>query len=186
MSDVAPAGAPSRRRFLLHLAAPLALGLTGLLPREAAAAVRERSLPLHHRHTGESLRVVYFADNRYLKPGLRAAAHLLRDWRRDEVHPVDPKLLDLLWALRRKLEADGPIEILCGYRSPATNAMLRRRQRGVAKNSLHMQGMAIDLNVPGRSLKAVRKAALSLGRGGVGYYPRSGFVHVDTGPVRTW
>jgi uncharacterized protein YcbK (DUF882 family) len=186
MSDAASPGDPSRRRFLLQISSPIALALVGLPSREAEAAVRERSVVLDHCHTGESLRAVYYADGRYQREGLRAAAHILRDWRQGRAHAVDPELLDLLWALRRRLEATAPIQVLCGYRTPATNAMLRRRSRGVAKNSLHMQGMAVDFTVPGRSLKAVRQAALSLRRGGVGYYPRSGFVHVDTGPVRAW
>ena len=186
MSDVARSGGSSRRRFLMHISSPIALALIGLPSREAEAAIRERAILLHHRHTGESLRAVYYADGRYLREGLRAAAHHLRDWRQDKEHTVDPQLLDLLWALRRRLDSTEPVQVLCGYRTPATNAMLRRRSRAVAKNSLHMQGMAIDLQVPGRSLRAVRAAAVSLRAGGVGYYPRSRFVHVDTGEVRYW
>lgn len=174
------------RRFVLRLAAPLALSLASLTPRPAAAAIRERALALHHCHTGESLRTVYFADGRYLPEALRAATHHLRDWRVNKAQPIDPALLDLLWALRQRLEATAPIEVLSGYRSPETNAMLRRRQGGVARNSLHMRGMAIDLRVPGRSLGTLRRAAMSLKGGGVGYYPRSDFVHIDTGPVRYW
>lgn len=186
MSQPATSGCLSRRRFALQLAAPLALSLLGLSSREAEAAVRERSVHLHHVHTGETLRTVYYADGRYLPEALRATARHLRDWRLNQAKPIDPKLLDLLWSLRRRLDANAPIEVLCGYRSPKTNAMLRRVSRGVARNSLHMRGMAIDLQVPGRSLRTVRAAAMSLRAGGVGYYPRSGFVHVDTGDVRYW
>ena len=113
---------------------------------------------------------------------------ILRDWRADRARPTDPALLDLLWALRRRLgTGDRPVEVACGYRTPETNAMLRRRDAaGVARDSLHLRGMAVDISVPGRSLREVRAAAVGLRRGGVGHYPRSGFVHVDTGPVRCW
>lgn len=187
MSPSAVPACLSRRRFVLQVACPLALApLVGLSPREAEAAGRERRVLLHHAHTGETLNAVYYADGRYQADALKAAARHLRDWRQNRAHPVDPKLLDLIWGLRRKLDTKGPIEVLCGYRTPATNAALRRRSRGVARHSLHMEGMAIDLHVPGRSLRAVRAAAVSLKSGGVGYYPRSGFVHVDTGAVRYW
>jgi uncharacterized protein YcbK (DUF882 family) len=168
------------------LIAPALIGLLGLAPRQAEAAVRQRSLLLHHLHTGETLNSVYFADGRYLPEGLRAITHHLRDWRVDRARPVDPELLDLLWALRQRLGSTAPVQVVCGYRSPETNAMLRRASYGVARNSLHMRGMAIDLRVPGCSLHNLRRAAMSLRRGGVGYYPASGFVHVDTGSVRYW
>ncbi len=187
MSQSAESGCcQSRRLFVLRVVSPLALAMVGLSPREAEAARRERSVLLHHAHTGETLKVVYHADGRYQADALKAAARHLRDWRQGKAHAIDPKLLDLIWGLRRKLETKGPVEILCGYRTPATNALLRRRSRGVALHSLHMEGMAIDLHVPGRSLRAVRAAAVSLKAGGVGYYPRSNFVHVDTGAVRYW
>jgi uncharacterized protein YcbK (DUF882 family) len=166
--------------------APALLGALGLAPRQAEAALRQRALLLHHLHTGETLSSVYFADGRYLPEGLKAITHHLRDWRVDRARPIDPDLLDLLWALRQRLESTAPIQVVCGYRSPETNTMLRRRSYGVARNSLHMQGMAIDLRVPGRSLRTLRLAAMSLRRGGVGYYPASDFVHVDTGSVRYW
>ena len=185
MDEQASCGSLSRRRFSLGLATALSLGLASR-PRQAEAAIRERSLLLHHLHTGETLKTVYFADGRYLPEALRAAAHHLRDWRVDQARPIDPELLDLLWAVRRRLESSAPVQIVCGYRSPSTNAMLRRRSRGVARSSLHMRGMAIDLRVPDRSLRALRNAAVGLRGGGVGYYPRSGFVHIDTGHVRHW
>jgi uncharacterized protein YcbK (DUF882 family) len=197
-----PAPAAFRRRALLGMAAPLALGLAAA-PAALAAPVpipaarpgtatgrRERAISLHHRCTGEAVRVVYHADGRYLAEPLRAVDRLLRDWRADRARPTDPELLDLLWALRRRLDAeDRPLEVVCGYRTPETNAMLRGRGGnggGVARDSLHLRGMAVDLAVPGRSLEEVRTAAAGLRLGGVGYYPRSGFVHLDTGPVRRW
>lgn len=186
MSQPASRRCPSRRQFVLQIASPVALAMMGLLPREAAAAQRERSLLLQHLHTGETLQAVYYADGRYLPSALDAATHHLRDWRLDLTMPVDPKLLDLLWALRARLGSRVPIQVLCGYRSPATNAMLRRHSRAVARNSLHMQAMAIDIRVPDRSLAVLRRAAVELGGGGVGYYPWSNFVHLDTGAVRYW
>ena len=181
-----------RRRALLGSAAPLLLGLAApgrVAEAAASAAGRERAISLRHLSTGEAVRVVYHADGRYLGESLRAVDRLLRDWRADRVRPTDPALLDLLWALLRRLEAeDRPLEVVCGYRAPETNAMLRRRNGGdgVARDSLRLRGMAVDISVPGRALREVRAAAVGLRRGGVGHYPRSGFVHVDTGPVRYW
>jgi uncharacterized protein YcbK (DUF882 family) len=176
--------APLSRRRLLGFAAPLLLGLNS--GRAAEAALRERSVTFHHLHTGESLRTTYFADGRYLEDELRRASWLLRDWRAQRARAVDPELLDTLWSLRQRLESSSPIHVICGYRTPQTNAMLRRRSEGVARNSLHLKGMAVDLRVQGRSLRQVRAAAASLRAGGVGYYPSSNFVHVDTGQVRYW
>jgi uncharacterized protein YcbK (DUF882 family) len=186
MSQPAARGRLPRRLFILQAASPMALALVGLSPREAEAARRERSVLLHHAHTGETLKAVYYADGRYQPDALKAAARHLRDWRQGLAHEVDPELLDLIWGMRKKLATTAPIEVLCGYRSPATNALLRKRSRAVARHSLHMEGMAIDLHVPGRSLRAVRAAAIGLKGGGVGYYPKSGFVHVDTGALRYW
>ena len=173
-----------RRRFASTFALPFALSFAGLGSMPAAAAAPERSVDLYHCHTGESLRAIYFAEGRYQPEALRAATHHLRDWRDNTELNVDPELLDLLWSLRRKLEISRPLQVYCGYRSPETNAMLRRTRRGVALHSLHMRAMAIDLRVEGRPLSQVRRAAMALKAGGVGYYPRSGFVHVDTGDIR--
>ncbi len=122
---------PGRRRLLWGLAAPVVLALLGpLTPREAeaeAAARRERRLAFRHLHTGEALEAIYFADGRYLEDGLRQASWLLRDWRAKRARAVDPELLDLVWAVRRRLGSDAPVHVVCGYRTPETNAMLRRR-----------------------------------------------------------
>lgn len=159
------------------------------LVRPAAAAVGiggARSLAFNNLHTGERLRVDYWIDGRYVPDALAAVDHVLRDFRTDEAHPIDPKLLDLLSMLRVKLETEEPVQVISGYRSPLTNAKLHEASAGVASNSLHMRGMAIDIRIAGRRLDALRLAALSLQRGGVGYYPRSDFVHVDIGRVRRW
>ena len=173
----------TRRRFLEATAATAILG-TASFP--ALAHVRERRLTLRHLHTGEKLRTTYFADGRYIEEELRAVDYVLRDWRTGEVKHIDPKLLDLLFFLRLKLETDAPYHVIGGYRSRKTNEMLRRMGRGAARKSLHIQGKAVDFRVPGRRLALVRKAAVSLRGGGVGYYPRSDFLHMDTGPVRYW
>lgn len=145
-----------------------------------------RSLAFEHAQTGERLSLTYREAEGYLPGSLRRISLLLRDWRTDEVQRIDPRLLDYLYALRQRLDSREPFLIISGYRSPATNAQLRARSSGVAARSLHMQGKAIDVSLRGRDLAAVRAAALSLELGGVGYYPRSGFVHLDTGPVRNW
>jgi uncharacterized protein YcbK (DUF882 family) len=174
----------SRRRFLRLGGA----GLVGLLrPAGVATALDgRRTLFLHNLHTGESARTTYWAEGHYLADGLGQIGWLLRDFRNGEVHAIERRLLDLLVDLRGRLDTREPFEVISGYRSPATNAMLAATTGGVAAGSLHMVGMAIDVRVPGRPLARVRDAALSLGGGGVGYYPTSDFVHVDVGRVRHW
>ncbi len=147
----------------------------------------ERSLSLLNTHTGERLKsIVYWEKGIYIPDALKDINYVLRDHRTDEVTSIDPITLDLMAAISRKLEAKRPFEIISGYRSPQTNAALRGQSSGVAKNSYHMQGKAVDLRLPGVPLKTLRKAALNLRMGGVGYYPKSNFVHVDSGRVRSW
>lgn len=175
---------PSRRRFAAALAGAVPLGA---LPRWARAAnTAPRALRFEHLHTGERLSVEYFSDGAYLPDALAAVNHLLRDFRTEGVGAIDPQLLDLLYRLTALTETHRPFEIISGYRSPATNAMLRQRSSGVAGGSLHLKGQAIDTRLGDVQLAALRKAALTLKAGGVGYYPASNFVHVDTGRVRTW
>jgi uncharacterized protein YcbK (DUF882 family) len=174
-----------RRRFL-GLAA-LAAG--GLAARPALAKVHpqgERKLAFYHLHTGEKLSTVYWADGKYLPGSLAEINHLLRDFRTGTSRPIDPKLLDLLHKVQRRIDCRKAFHIISAYRSPASNGMLRTRSSGVAKRSLHMEGKAIDIRLPGCRLGELRRAALSLQSGGVGYYPESNFVHVDTGSVRSW
>lgn len=147
----------------------------------------DRKIKLHSIHTGESLEVTYWEQGKYDHDALRDISHLLRDHRNNRVHTIDPMLLDQIFVLRQKLETNRPFHIISGYRSAQTNQMLRKHSHGqVAKNSLHMQGRAIDIRVPGRQLNKVRLAALSIQAGGVGYYPETQFIHLDTGRVRRW
>lgn len=151
----------------------------------AAARMPDR-LSLVNLHTEETLDVVFRGPEGYDRRALAALNYMLRDWRRDEVLPIDPKLFDVMAHLAARLGQPPRYGIVSGYRSPQTNAMLRRKGAGAAKRSLHMQGRAIDLRLKGTKLSAFRRAALDLAAGGVGYYPRSDFVHIDTGDVRSW
>jgi uncharacterized protein YcbK (DUF882 family) len=148
------------------------------------AAVRE--LSFYNIHTGEALRTVYFEQGDYIPGALHEVNYFFRDFRANEVKPIDPRLLDLLHRIHFALDTSQPFNLISGYRSPATNALLASQSEGVAHHSLHMYGMASDINVQGRSLRLLQTVALAMRGGGVGYYPRSDFVHVDTGRVRHW
>jgi uncharacterized protein YcbK (DUF882 family) len=154
--------------------------------RAAGAWPSHRALALRNLHTGESLYRVYWEGGRFVPGALRDIDRVLRDHRTQEVHEIDHRLLDLLSALRSRLGTTEPFEIVSGYRSPASNAFLRATTTGVAADSLHPRGMAADVRVPGCPLPRLHAAALGLQEGGVGYYPDSGFVHVDVGRVRAW
>jgi len=145
-----------------------------------------RTVALDNLHTGEKMEAVYWADGDYIPDVLDAVNVQLRDFRTGDVHPIAPELLDLLDSVNTLTGTQAKFEVISGYRSAATNAMLRERSEEVAKKSFHMSGMAIDIRLPDVDLDRLHAAALSLGRGGVGYYPYSNFVHVDVGPVRTW
>lgn len=175
------------RRWLLRasLGACAALGVTPAMAR-AVALAPERRLSFDNLHTGERLTAVYWQNGSYLPDAAREIDWVLRDFRANQVHPIEPRLLDLLFALHKILPGQSPYQVISGYRSAATNAMLAAHSDGVAAHSLHMQGMAIDVRVPGIVLARLRDCARSLRGGGVGYYPRSDFVHVDVGRVRTW
>lgn len=148
---------------------------------------QERHLRLYHTHTGEHIDILYRRDNVYLPGAEQELDYFLRDHRTGEVKHYDPRVFDVLSDLAAAVGHPGSeIEIICGYRSPRSNEFLRAHSSGVAKSSLHMQAHAVDIRIPGVDTLKLRNAALALGRGGVGYYPRSGFVHVDTGRVRTW
>ena len=147
-----------------------------------------RSLSFNNLHTGERLAVDYWVDGAYQPEALAEVNHVLRDFRTGDVHMIAPRLLDLLVRIRNRLDTTKPIQVISGYRSPVTNAMLHsaHEHSGVAVKSLHMKGMAIDIRVGGRDLQTLHRAALAERSGGVGYYPKSDFVHVDVGRVRRW
>src|SRR5215469_4232860 len=163
----------SRRRFLKFGLA--AISAAAVWPAEARLIDRRR-LSLENLHTGERLDTVYWVNGVYQPGALRAIDVLLRDFRNGEVHPIDRKLLDLLGRLQARLHSTAPIQVISGYRSPETNAMLASYTDGVAAGSLHMEGMAVDIRIPGRSLRSIHRVALQMDAGGVGYYPRSDFV----------
>src|SRR6266571_9721 len=147
-----------------------------------------RTISMHHMHTGEDITITFKRNGRYDDAALQKLNAFLRDWRREESAKMDPHLLDLMWEVYREVDGKKPIEIVCGYRSPQTNSMLRRRSRGVARFSQHTLGRAIDFYIPDVPLEDIRYAGLRMQRGGVGFYPASGspFVHLDTGSVRHW
>jgi len=173
----------TRRRVLG--AAATATAVAFIRPA-TAVSFAPRSVSLYNIHTGEWVRTVYWADGHYIRDAVRDINWVLRDHHSNEVRPMNAGVLDLLGMLRTRLDTHNPFLVVCGYRSPATNRMMYLRESGVAANSYHIHGMAIDLRCERRDLSQVRSAALSLEAGGVGYYPRSDFVHVDVGPVRTW
>ncbi|WP_245279066.1 DUF882 domain-containing protein [Mesorhizobium loti] len=161
----------------------------GFVAAAATGAQAEvRSLKLYHLHTHEKAEIVYKRNGRYDPEGLRKINIILRDWRRNEPTKMDPRLLDLVWEAYRESGATDYIQVVCGYRSPSTNSMLRSRGRGVAEKSQHMLGKAMDFYIPGVPLKKLRNIGLKMQGGGVGYYPTSGspFVHMDVGNVRHW
>ena len=182
------------RRSLLRLGGAMAVS-AGLSPAHALTSpaiigtrdLNARTLSFDCYQTGEKLKhVTYWADGRYEPAALSAINRSLRDYRSGEVYPIDPRLLDALHGIGRALETDCRFEIICGYRSPNTNAALRRNDPQVAERSLHMKGQAVDFALPGRKLSLVHKTALAQRIGGVGYYPDADFLHVDTGRVRRW
>jgi uncharacterized protein YcbK (DUF882 family) len=176
------------RRGFLRAAALTASGVVVSTPAMASlVAKKERRLSFYNKHTGEMVRVVYWApDTGYIGQSLAEVSYVLRDHRTDEVKAIDPGLLDQMYTLQLQLKPQQPLHVISAYRSPATNAMLRKHSHRVAKHSLHMQGKAVDIRMPDRRVSDLYRAALSLKAGGVGYYPRSKFIHIDTGALRTW
>ena len=186
-----PAPGLTRRQALAGIVTA-GLGLT-LGTRSALALAHDpglapasRSLTLHNTHTLETLSIDYCARGTYVSSALESINHALRDHRTGDVHPIDPALLDLLHAVAMRADRDPEFEVISGYRSPHTNAVLHERSSGVASHSLHMEGRAIDIRLVGVDIARTRDIGLELGRGGVGYYRASSFVHLDTGRQRTW
>lgn len=188
MRNWRPAQAGHDRRRVLKLGAGIVAtgGFAILSASPSLGATGERALSFRHLHTGETLNVTYWADGHHIPDALAEVNHLLRDFRTNEVQPIDTRLLDLLHRVRLSLETSEPFQIISGYRSPATNSRLANNSAGVARRSLHLSGMAVDVRVPGRPLRTLHKAAVAQKSGGVGMYPKSNFVHMDVGRVRYW
>ena len=173
-----------RRRMLTMMPGVFLAGL--LLFPEPAVSIDERKLSFYHTHTAQRLDVVYARGGKYVDSGLDDIEGFLSDFRTGDRRAIDPKLLDLIYDVRESLGSDGTFEVISAYRSPQTNEMLRSRSSGVARNSQHTVGKAIDLRLRGVKLERFRDAAIAMQRGGVGYYKDSDFLHLDTGRVRRW
>ena len=145
-----------------------------------------RSIRMYSGRTGESINTIYWIEGEYIQEAVDEITHFMRDWRNGKIMPIDTRTIDIITAAHRLMDTDEPYMLLSGYRSPETNAMLRARSKGVAKNSRHMKGQAADLRLNSRSVNQIYRAAKACSAGGVGKYSRSGFVHMDCGPVRTW
>jgi uncharacterized protein YcbK (DUF882 family) len=190
----APNEVSSRRNFLKFM---LYSSLLSTFPKLALAAVnetalidnnssKERSVALFNPRTKESFEGIYYSDGEYVSNALKIINHIMRDTRTGDIKKIDKSLVDLISAISLKLKPKEPFHVISGYRSPKTNTLLRKRGKGAAKNSYHLKGQAVDIRLPGWKTSALRKAAFELKSGGVGYYPKSRFVHIDTGPVRFW
>ncbi len=162
-----------------------------VLPGDALASAFEpvpdvKELHLYNVATHEDLKVIYWKEGLYIPEALAEINHIFRDFRTGKVKAINKELLDLLFNVRKNIDVDNPFHIISGYRSPGSNAILRQQQNNVATNSLHMYGKAVDIRVPGFSLRTLRREAMKLGKGGIGYYPRAKSVHLDIGEVRYW
>ena len=177
----------NRRKFI---ALGLSVVTATLVPKKILAAVKdspaEKKLSFYNVYSHENLETIYWKDGQFVPEALSMINHIFRDSRTGKVKAIKTDLLDLLFSIHEKLKNKEPFHIISGYRTPHSNALLRKKIKGVARNSLHMYGKAVDLNLPGYSAKYIRRTAMSLRRGGVGYYPRSKFVHIDIGQIRYW
>lgn len=185
-SETSAAPVSRSRRRLLGAGAAVFFGMAAPGVFADVRPRGQRRLALSNLHTGEQIEVVYWRNGIYRPKALERIDWLLRDWRENATMPMDRNLLDLLFRLRVEVDAGDGYQVISGYRTPKTNAMLRARSSGVARRSLHMAGKAVDIRRPGVELAELRQAALAVARGGVGYYPESRFLHVDTGRVRFW
>ena len=174
-----------RRRSFLKYSLGIAAGIALAGPIEGTAAFQEHPMLFYHTHTREQFKMTY-SCNGCSPATLRELNNFLRDFRTGDVHPIDPELLDILYKIQQKSGSRGVIEVISGYRSPKTNMYLRSQSDSVARKSLHMNGQALDIRITDLKIEHLLDAAVSLHRGGVGYYPRSNFVHIDTGSFRTW
>ncbi len=176
-TKIPPLETPVSRRTLLQ-SGGIALASTVFIPKIALAS-HERKLNMYNIHTGEFFKDVFWANGEFIPESLKQLNHFLRDRRNGKTTEMNPKLLTLVHDLSNKLGTSNPIDILCAYRSQATNDKMHREHRGVAKHSKHITGDAVDIKMPGIRLASLRKAAIELKSGGVGYYPKAGFIHVD-------
>ncbi|GAA5069263.1 DUF882 domain-containing protein [Roseibacterium beibuensis] len=163
-------------------AAPVMANATGFL--RGAGDIRR--IRMYNGRAGESLNMIYWIEGEYVAPALEEINYFMRDWRNDQVHTIDARTIDILAAAHSLMDTSEPYTLLSGYRSPETNAMLRRRSSGVARNSLHIQGQAADIQLQSRSVGQIYQAGRACNAGGVGRYSGSNFVHMDCGPVRSW
>ncbi|WP_426103547.1 DUF882 domain-containing protein [Massilia sp. TSP1-1-2] len=177
----------NQRRSFLKTSAVIASAMSvPALARAAVTAPNERVLRLYNTHTGESVKSVFWAEGQFVPDALADINKLLRDHRNDSIANMDPQLLLLLERVSKNVGPNDMLHVISGYRSPASNALLAAASDGVAKHSMHLEGKAIDIRMPGRSLATLHKAAMNANGGGVGYYPASQFVHMDTGRPRHW
>ncbi len=178
----------SRRGFLkLGLFSALScLWPFGVFAAAPNGTIKRKVLSFYNIHTEEFLQIGYWVNGQYQSDALEKINYILRDHRTGKAKPIDKSLLDLLHLIHIKIEGESPFHVISGYRSPETNAVLRKRSQGVARHSYHMRGEAVDIYVPGCSLSQLRLVAMKLKRGGVGYYTRDSFIHVDVGPLRYW
>ena len=178
----------TRRKFLRLM---LWAGLISYSSKSAFAAIdgiapEERSLSLYNPYTKESFDGVYWRNGAYVAGALKNINFLMRNTHTDSIKPIDKDLLDLISAISIKLKPQKPFHITCGYRTSKTNALLLKRNKSTAKNSYHIKGQAVDIRLPGCRTSVLRRVAYELGQGGIGYYPKRRFVHIDVGPVRYW
>ena len=183
-----PKAGLSRRNFLGFM---LFAGISSFSSQSVFAAIEEltttkRFLSLYNPHTKDSFSGIYWCEGTYVTGALKNINHIMRDFRAQDIKQIDKHLLDLLSAISIKLKPEKPFHVISGYRSPETNAKLRKRGKGAAKNSYHIQGKAVDIRLPGCRTSLLRRTAYKLKRGGVGYYPHKRFVHIDVGPIRYW
>ena len=173
------------RRHFVKKSLYLAAGIVLASPLESIATLTKHPMSFYHTHTDERLKIDYSGKG-YTSSALNKLNYLLRDFRTGEVHPIDPVLLEILYGIQQKSSSNGVIEIVSGYRSPKTNKLLRSKNGGVARQSLHMKGRALDIRLTDLKTRELCDVAISLQRGGVGFYPKSNFVHIDTGRFRIW
>lgn len=171
--------------LLRYLLVTIAILLSPIAVADLANS-ETRSLSFYNLHTEEKLNIIYWQNGQYQADALTAINRVLRDHRNGQQTSIDPQLLELLFQLQQKVQSKQPFHVISGYRSPASNELLRKNSSGVARKSYHMLGMAIDIRLPDIKLEVLRDAAIELGGGGVGYYPGSDFIHLDSGPVRQW